>query len=169
MIRTRPLLFEESCSYTTESISKRLSDLSSNIELFQKTASLYFEALKNNGFIEPLVFISKTNTSDSTNKKQRKRKIICINPPFNNKRPLRPRTTEYGCNCRTRENSPLQNQYLTPNLIYQAGVENNANKGTKIYFDLAEPSFKARFANYNKDFDHEQYKEAQNCQNIYGR
>ena len=36
-----------------------------------------------------------------------------------NKRPLRPRISEYGCNCRTRENSSLQNQCLTPNLIYQ--------------------------------------------------
>ena len=67
-----------------------------------------------------------------------------------NKRLLRPKTTEYGCNCRTRETCPLQNQCLTPNLIYRADVENNANRGTKIYFGLAEKSFKAWFANHNK-------------------
>ena len=77
-----------------------------------------------------------------------------------NKRQLRPRNTEYGCNCRTRENCLLQNQCLTPNLIYRADVENSANKGTKIYFDLAKTSFKARFANHNKDFNHEQYKKS---------
>ena len=70
----------------------------------------------------------------------------------------RPRTTEFGCNCRTRENCPLQNQCLAPNLTYQAQVENNANKGTKIYFGLAETSFEVQFANHNQDFNHEQYK-----------
>ena len=44
------------------------------------------------------------------------------------------------------------------NLIHRADVENSANKGTKIYFGLAKTSFKARFANHNKDFNHEQYK-----------
>ena len=48
-----------------------------------------------------------------------------------NKRPLRPRTTKYGCNCQMRENCPLQNQCLMLNLIYQADVENNAIKVPK--------------------------------------
>ena len=48
-----------------------------------------------------------------------------------NKRLLGLRITEYGCNCRTRENCPLQNQCLTSNLVYRADPENNANKGTK--------------------------------------
>ena len=56
---------------------------------------------------------------------------------LDNKRLLRPRATEYGCNCGARENCPLQNQCLKLNLIFCAGVENNANKGTKTYFGLA--------------------------------
>ena len=79
-----------------------------------------------------------------------------------NMRLVKPRTTEYGCNY------PLQNQCLTPNLIYQADVENNANKCTKIYYGLAETSFKVWFAYHKKDFNHNQYKKAQNCENIYG-
>ena len=51
----------------------------------------------------------------------------------------------------------MQNQCLTPSIIYQADVENNANKGTKIYFGLEETSFKERFRNH-KDFNHEQYR-----------
>ena len=39
-------------------------------------------------------------------------------------------------------------------------VESDADKGTKIYFGLAETSFKVRFANQNKDFNHEQYKKS---------
>ena len=64
----------------------------------------------------------------------------------------------YGCNCRTRENCSLQNHY--PELNNRADVENNANKGTKIYFSLAETSSKVRFANHNKHFSHEQYKKS---------
>ena len=66
----------------SKSISERLSDLSSNKEIFQKATSRYFEALKKSGFNKPLVFIPKTNTSDNISKKQRKRKIIWFNPPF---------------------------------------------------------------------------------------
>ena len=76
-----------------------------------------------------------------------------------NKRLLRPRTTEYGSNCRTRENRQLQNQWLAPNIIWRADVENNRNKFTTIYFDLVATSFKARFRNHNKDFNHGQYRE----------
>ena len=77
-----------------------------------------------------------------------------------NKRLLIPGTTKYGWNCRKRQNCPLQNQCLTPNLIYRAYVENNANKGTKIYFGLAETSFKERFRNHNKDFNLEQWRKS---------
>ena len=78
-----------------------------------------------------------------------------------NKRLLRPRTTTYnGCNHQTRENCPYQNQCLMPNLIYLADVENNANKGTKIYFGLSETSFKEQFRNYNKYFNHKQYRKS---------
>ena len=80
-----------------------------------------------------------------------------------NKRLLRPRTTEYGCNYQTRENCPLRNRCFAPNLIYQADVENNANKGTRIYFGLGVASFKAQFANHNNDFNREQYKKTLNC------
>ena len=54
------------------------------------------------------------------------------------KRLLKPRTTQYGCNCQRRKNCPLQNQCLTLNIIYRADVGNNSNKGTKIYCNLAE-------------------------------
>ena len=83
---------------------------------------------------------------------------------WHNKRLLRPRATEYGCNCRMIENFPLQNQCLTPNVISRDDVENNknkgTNKGTKIYFCLAETLFKQRFRNRNKDFIHEQCRKS---------
>ena len=36
---------------------------------------------------------------------------------------INPYTTQtYGCNCRTKGSCPLQNQCLTPKIIYQADI-----------------------------------------------
>ena len=37
---------------------------------------------------------------------------------------------------------PLQNQHLTPKIIYQVDVENDINSETKFYFRLTETPFK---------------------------
>ena len=76
------------------------------------------------------------------------------------KRPLRPRTTEYGCNFQTTVNCPLQNQYLMPSIIYPTGVESNTTKGTKIYLGLAKTSFKEQFRKHNEDLNYEQYRKS---------
>lgn len=49
---------------------------------------------------------------------------------------------------------PLQNKCLAPNLTYKAVVENNSNEDVTIYFSLAEKSFKEKFQNHTKDFNH---------------
>ena len=43
-----------------------------------------------------------------------------------NKSILCPKATEYGCNSRKKELCPLQNQCLTPKVIYEASVVNNS-------------------------------------------
>ena len=58
------------------------------------------------------------------------------------------------------ENCTLKNRCLTPNLIYEADVENNANKGTKIYFGLTITFFKTRLQNHKKDFNREQNRKS---------
>ena len=40
------------------------------------------------------------------------------------------KTQAYGCNCRAKKFCPLQNQSLTPKIIYQGGVENETNSET---------------------------------------
>ena len=59
-----------------------------------------------------------------------------------------------------RENRALQNQCLTPSIICQADVKNNANKDTKINFGLPERSFKQQFRNRNKDYNYEQCRKS---------
>ena len=70
------------------------------------------------------------------------------------------KTQTYGCNCRIKESCPLQNQYLTPKIIYRADVENDINSGTKFYFGLTETLSKERFGNHAWDFKHKTYSKS---------
>ena len=70
------------------------------------------------------------------------------------------KTQTFGCNCRTKESSPLQNQFLTPKTIYQADVENDTSSKTKFYFRLTETPFKNRFGNHTRDFKHKAYSKS---------
>ena len=72
-----------------------------------------------------------------------------------NKNLLNLNITQYCCNCRIREDCPLQIQCLTANIIYDVHCE--ANKDHKFYFGVAQTPFKEMFQNHNRDFNHEQY------------
>ena len=63
----------------------------------------------------------------------------------------------YGCNCRKKENCPLDNKCLTPNIIYEAQITNNTNDERKKYLGAAETSFKERYSNHTRDFKHKRY------------
>ena len=63
----------------------------------------------------------------------------------------------YGCNCRKKENYPLDNKCLTPNIIYEAQITNNTNDEHKKYLGAAETSFKERYSNHTRDFKHKKY------------
>ena len=64
------------------------------------------------------------------------------------------KTQTYCCNCRSKESCPLQNQCLTPKIIYRADIENDTNSETKFYFGLTETPFKDQFGNHTRDFKH---------------
>ena len=66
-----------------KSISKRLSDISCNQEVFEKALPLYENALKHSAFDTSLQYVQKTSqTEDNTNnKRRRKRNITWFNPP----------------------------------------------------------------------------------------
>ena len=75
------------------------------------------------------------------------------------------KTRTYGCNCRTKGSCPLQNQCLTPKIIYRADVENGTNSEMKFYFGLTETPFKDRFANQTRDFKHKTYSKSTDLSN----
>ena len=72
---------------------------------------------------------------------------------------LRPKAKEYGCNCRNKESCPLQNQCLTPKVIYEATVVNNSDDEKRVYFLASDTTFKERYRNHTRDFNHEHHSE----------
>ena len=64
-----------------QTISKRLSSLSSNYELFSRAAPIYNAALENAGYTERVKYDSEINVSKPP--MNRKRNIIWYNPPYN--------------------------------------------------------------------------------------
>ena len=67
-----------------KAISKRLSDISCNKSMLDKTVDVYEKALKNSGFNEKISYIEKHEPSEQhrNNKKKRKRNVIWFNPPY---------------------------------------------------------------------------------------
>ena len=65
-------------------ISKRLSNNSSNEEIFNKIKPKYNTALKNSGFNTTITYETHNSNSNQTNNsKKRKRYILWYNPPYN--------------------------------------------------------------------------------------
>ena len=70
-------------------------------------------------------------------------------------------TAETGesCNCRNKNNYPLDGKFLTPNIIYEAQITSNQlNYKQKVYIGTAETDFKHRFNNHAKSFNLEHYE-----------
>ena len=67
------------------------------------------------------------------------------------------RNENYGCNCRKKGSCPLDNKYLTPNIIYEAQITRNTNAVYKKYLGAAKISFKERYSNHTRNFKHKRY------------
>ena len=72
-----------------------------------------------------------------------------------NRSVLNPDNQVSGCNCRVRNDCPLQHECLTPGIVYQATVTNNNDDVEKIYYGLCETNLKKRYRNHISSFRHE--------------
>ena len=63
---------------------------------------------------------------------------------------------QYGCNCRDKNNCPLDNKCLMSQIVYQADVTNDTDDTHKYYLGLAETSFKDRYRNHISYFNNKQ-------------
>ena len=62
--------------------------------------------------------------------------------------------TEESCNCRNKNNCPLDEKRLTPNIIYEAQITlNQLNYKQKIYIGTSETDFKHSFNNHAKSYN----------------
>ena len=86
-------------------ISKRLSDITSDKEHFDKAAPIYNKALKNNSFNETLKFSPTIPTRN-----HRRRNIICFNLPF---------SSDVKTNVRQLFLTPLQKHFLRHHKYYK--------------------------------------------------
>ena len=82
-----------------------------------------------------------------------------------NKSVLRPKTKGYGCDCRNKESCRLQNQCITPNIIYEAIVVNKSDDEKRVFFGASDTTFKERCRNHRRDFTYEHYSK---CTSTFG-
>ena len=71
---------------------------------------------------------------------------------------LSPKQQSFGCNCRIKNECPLNGESQTPSVIYRADVVNDSNDEEKLYLGLADTTFKERYRNHIRDFQHEKYE-----------
>ena len=104
-------------------------------------------------------FFPKTNSlSKIFNKNTVKYRNIKSIISGHSKQILHPKPPQYGCNCRDKNNSPLDNKCLTLQIVYQAHVTNDTDDTYEYYLGLPETSFKDRYRNYISSFNNEQQK-----------
>ena len=67
------------------------------------------------------------------------------------------REDEVLCNCRKKEECPLQNKCLKKNIIYQASVKTLRDGEIKEYIGCTSTTFKIRYGNHKKGFQNDKY------------
>ena len=76
------------------------------------------------------------------------KKILNTKPPI---------TTSTSCNCRIKDDCPLNNNCLTTNIVYNAKVTTNEDATGKNYIGATEGTFKQRFTQHKLSFKNNKY------------
>ena len=74
-----------------------------------------------------------------------------------NKKILAENGKQYECNCRNKDECPLENKCLIPRVIHEADVI-TLNTSKKFYIGLSDPPFKERYNNHKRDFRNKCYE-----------
>ena len=86
---------------------------------------------------------------------------------LHNKHILNSNNTEYGCNCNNRDEYPLENECLTPRIVYRADVTNNKTDEHKYYYGTSDNPFKERYENHKRSFRYRSYLTASDLSKYY--
>ena len=76
-----------------------------------------------------------------------------------NKTILAENEKQYECNCRNKDECPLESKCLTPRVIYEADVI-TLNTSRKFYIGLSDTPFKERYDNHKRDFRNKRYEKS---------
>ena len=76
------------------------------------------------------------------------------NKTLNKTSTLKKEDNEKSCNCRQKNNCPLEGKCRAKNVIYQATVSNNTNNHVATYIGLCSTEFKTRYSNHKASFNH---------------
>ena len=67
--------------------------------------------------------------------------------------------TKNMCNCIIKNQCPFQNACLSTNIVYEAQIASTSNVNIKkTYLGITEGTFKKRYANHKKSFNHPKYR-----------
>ena len=66
-------------------------------------------------------------------------------------------TNTTSCNCRNKETCPLQNKCMSKDIVYKATISTCNTNDTKHYIGMTSNTFKERFRNHIKSFNHKKY------------
>ena len=69
-------------------------------------------------------------------------------------------STQPNCNCRNKQQCPLQNNCLTSSVVYQATVTRQDNSKAETYIGLTENTFKTRYNAHISSFKNETKRNA---------
>ena len=69
-----------------------------------------------------------------------------------------PKQQSFGFNCKVKNECPLNGECQTSSVIYRTDLVNDYNDEEKLYFGLADTTFKERYRNHIRDFIHEKYE-----------
>ena len=86
-----------------------------------------------------------------------------------NKHILNSNKTEYGWNCNNRNECPLENECLTPGIVYRADVTNNKTDEHKYYYGISDTPFKEHYENHKTSFRHRSHLTASDLSKYYWR
>ena len=134
------------------SINRRISDNSCNEHEFNKAKPIYDDALQSSGYTEMLSF--NKHRHPVRPRRNRQRNIIWYNPKKVTSIDTKPNAQDQ-CNCRDKDQCPIDNNCLTSAVIYNARV--TTGDTTKNYIGLTEGTFKQRFTQHKHSFHHRSY------------
>ena len=81
-----------------------------------------------------------------------------------------PTTGRRTCNCINISQCPLQKRCLSDNILYQANITpSGENSETKVYYGICETTFKLKYANHKKSFNHRNPKSDTELSNTFWR